>query len=695
MDDILEKVRVKEEFIRISEATPENLIGAGSFGIVLKANYCGTTVAVKSFHILQNPISYGIFEGTENYNKILNDFYKECEFLQKLKHPNILQFIGVALKNNKPWIVTEIAQCNLEDLIKNKKLKEENILMYIIQILQGLAAMHAHNIIHRDIKPANILIFNENFSVAKIADLGVAKIVENTQIYHNSLVGTASYCAPEILNRKYDFRVDVYSFALLICHLITTELYNFQIPDLISKASNFHLFSPFRDRFSAFLSSLFVDYRSRPTSSDCLHFFTCLQADLRAASPPASPFPKFNLSHSLDSLPSPSIRASAPLQHYSPPSLQHHSPSPSLQHHSPSPSPQHHSPSPSLQHHSPSPSLANGSYAPPFLHHSSPSVHNSAHSHSSSYYSPSPTSPSSTIHHTFANPIATNINNFSLSGASLQANASGFAPSLRPSASSSPPQSINTHTYPPFRLLSPQQSTNDSHRASQPKGYAAQMQPTSQTFLYSPHQAPASPSQAHFRHESMPGSTTSPSIPQGSQGSSQGVAGYSQTLLYSNNRIRDDPAVPNVKCVVVGDSVSDKTELIISYYKLVNQLKENFVVDKFDGVLLTTEINQHFVNVEIWNYQDTKGTLHPDFYPNVDIFILCFSVTSPASFDNLKKNWQPLVVQNFPKVPLMLVGTHSECRSTKAAFPTLFPTSNDLEVSFYQASHFARSLNTF
>jgi hypothetical protein len=49
-------------------------------------------------------------------------------------------------------------------------------------------------------------------------------------------------------------------------------------------------------------------------------------------------------------------------------------------------------------------------------------------------------------------------------------------------------------------------------------------------------------------------------------------------------------------------------------------------------------------------------------YPQTDVFLVCFSVTSPASFENVREKWFPEVHHHCPGVPCLIVGTQTDLR---------------------------------
>ena len=156
----------------------------------------------------------------------LSELKQEIEMLAKLRHPNLVLFIGIcdSLDGNTV-ILTELMSCSLYHLIEVRKscLELPDVLDISIDIANGLNYLHSHSptIIHRDISAKNILLGG---SRAKIADLGQAKLFgESILSRQTGMPGAMAYSAPEVLTGKYSEKIDIFSFGILLCQMCTGE----------------------------------------------------------------------------------------------------------------------------------------------------------------------------------------------------------------------------------------------------------------------------------------------------------------------------------------------------------------------------------------------------------------------------------------------------------------------------------------
>uniref|UniRef100_A0A7N6AET8 non-specific serine/threonine protein kinase n=1 Tax=Anabas testudineus TaxID=64144 RepID=A0A7N6AET8_ANATE len=185
-------------------------IGHGSFGAVYFAHDIRTNevVAIKK-------MSYSGKQSNEKWQDII----KEVKFLQKLRHPNTVEYRGCYLREHTAWLVMEYCLGSASDLLEvhKKPLQEVEIAAITHGALQGLVYLHSHNMIHRDVKAGNILLTEPG--QVKLGDFGSASIVAPA----NSFVGTPYWMAPEVIlamdEGQYDGKVDVWSLGITCIEL--------------------------------------------------------------------------------------------------------------------------------------------------------------------------------------------------------------------------------------------------------------------------------------------------------------------------------------------------------------------------------------------------------------------------------------------------------------------------------------------
>ncbi|XP_051959105.1 serine/threonine-protein kinase TAO2 isoform X1 [Xyrauchen texanus] len=249
-------------------------IGHGSFGAVYFAHDIRTNevVAIKK-------MSYSGKQSNEKWQDII----KEVKFLQKLRHPNTVEYRGCYLREHTAWLVMEYCLGSASDLLEvhKKPLQEVEIAAITHGALQGLVYLHSHNMIHRDVKAGNILLTEPG--QVKLGDFGSASIVAPA----NSFVGTPYWMAPEVIlamdEGQYDGKVDVWSLGITCIELAERKppLFNMNamsaLYHIAQNESPVLQSNHWSDYFRNFVDSCLQKIaQDRPTSDVLLkHHFLC------------------------------------------------------------------------------------------------------------------------------------------------------------------------------------------------------------------------------------------------------------------------------------------------------------------------------------------------------------------------------------------------------------------------------------
>ncbi|OCT64901.1 rho-related GTP-binding protein RhoJ [Xenopus laevis] len=117
-----------------------------------------------------------------------------------------------------------------------------------------------------------------------------------------------------------------------------------------------------------------------------------------------------------------------------------------------------------------------------------------------------------------------------------------------------------------------------------------------------------------------------------------------------------------LKCVVVGDGAVGKTCLLMSYAN--DAFPEQYVPTVFDHYAVTVTVGgkQYLLGLYDTAGQEDYDQLRPLSYPNTDVFLICFSVVNPASYQNVQEEWVSELRACMPHIPYVLIGTQIDLR---------------------------------
>ncbi|KAL2630492.1 hypothetical protein R1flu_015178 [Riccia fluitans] len=158
--------------------------------------------------------------------QFVRKFKDELALLLKLRHPNVVQFLGAVTQSCPMMIVTEfLSGGSLKNYISQGRMEPQKAVAFALDIARGMSYLHSHKpeaVVHRDLKPSNLLL-RDACGHIKVANFGLSHSVKNLEGSVEDSVSvkhSGSFCrymAPEIHRRSaYDKSVDVFSFGLIV-----------------------------------------------------------------------------------------------------------------------------------------------------------------------------------------------------------------------------------------------------------------------------------------------------------------------------------------------------------------------------------------------------------------------------------------------------------------------------------------------
>ena len=190
-------------------------LGVGGWATVTVAKFRGTRVAVKRIHD----------EIISRHN--LQLFQREMNMAARLRHPNLIQFIGATMEGEM-MIVMELMATSLRSQLKSEEYFPPKVVKAIsLDVARGLNYLHLiqpEPIVHRDISSANVLLEQLPLSQwrAKLTDYGSVNLVRQL---HTENPGSPAYAAPEASNpHLQSSKMDIYSFGALVLEMLTGRL---------------------------------------------------------------------------------------------------------------------------------------------------------------------------------------------------------------------------------------------------------------------------------------------------------------------------------------------------------------------------------------------------------------------------------------------------------------------------------------
>lgn len=196
-------------------------IGAGGFGEVYKCKYDRKMVAVKTLQKVED----------DDPQALMAEFMVEMKLMSKLRHPNIVEFIGACIHNPNLAIILEfMAGGSLYRAIHRRRRNDLGpfpllkTVWIAFGVAKGMAHLHTQYpvVIHRDVKSPNVLL-GTNVREVKITDFGLSRLRVNSYV-NTGPGGTPEWMAPELLRQDpFNEKSDVFSFGVILWELVMCE----------------------------------------------------------------------------------------------------------------------------------------------------------------------------------------------------------------------------------------------------------------------------------------------------------------------------------------------------------------------------------------------------------------------------------------------------------------------------------------
>uniref|UniRef100_K3WRW1 Protein kinase domain-containing protein n=1 Tax=Globisporangium ultimum (strain ATCC 200006 / CBS 805.95 / DAOM BR144) TaxID=431595 RepID=K3WRW1_GLOUD len=214
---MVDKNEIKNEWkLDLAEIRLEKPVGSGRSGNTYSAWWRGTRVAAKVVNTADQNGGLG--------EEILNEFHREVAVVSKLRHPNIVLFLGAAINPPRYCLVFEFMENGtLTDLIRSRKAPID-FFQIAREMAAGMNYLHLCSIMHRDLKSGNVLL--DSHGTVKISDFGLSCVLEigKSSADLTAETGTYRWMAPEVIRHEpYSTKADVYSFGVVLWEMITKD----------------------------------------------------------------------------------------------------------------------------------------------------------------------------------------------------------------------------------------------------------------------------------------------------------------------------------------------------------------------------------------------------------------------------------------------------------------------------------------
>ena len=211
----------------------DQTLGIGSYGKVCKAKCDDLLCAAKLIHeTLFDPTAHQLIAPQREHRLPMRRFEQECDFLSTIRHPNIVQYLGIYRDPDTglPALLMELMDDSLTHFVESST----QPIPYHIQvnichdITLALSFLHSNSIVHRDLSSNNVLLIG-NAIRAKVTDFGMASLGDQnpraTHLTFTMCPGTDVFMPPEAVRDKpvYTEKIDCFSFGVITLQILTRQ----------------------------------------------------------------------------------------------------------------------------------------------------------------------------------------------------------------------------------------------------------------------------------------------------------------------------------------------------------------------------------------------------------------------------------------------------------------------------------------